>query len=251
VPESAGTDELYGIDPSEFTARRNALVKELKADGRPEEAAQVARLRRPPLTAWALNVVARDQTDLIDAVLQAGRELRDAMGQTLRGDRSGLSAAQAQERTAIEAAVDAAAQHLALANHPASDEAKRRMTETLRSATADEAVADLVARGTLDADKESVGFDVFAAPSDEKRPTDSYRSTKKPQQRSSADKRRAALRRRLEAEREELREKARRAHSAADKAHAQAAHLADLAEAAETRLAEAQQRLEELEDASE
>ena len=250
MPESAGTDELYEVDPSEFTGRRNALVKELKADGRPDEAAQVALLRRPPLTAWALNVVARDQKDLIDAVLQSGRELRDAMTQMLRGDRSGLAAAQARERTTIETAVDAAAQRLSMASHPASDEAKRRMTETLRSATTDEAVADLVARGVLDADKESIGFDVFPVPSAETRKARSVRSTRKTQQSSAAATRDAAVRRRLQTEIEELREKARRAQSAADEARSKAVHMSEVADAAATRLAEAQHRLEALGDGS-
>lgn len=250
MTESAGADELYRVDPPEFTSRRNALVKELKAQGRPDEAAQVALLRKPPLTAWALNVVARDQKDLIDAVLQSGRELRDAMTQTLQGDRSGLAAAQARERTTIETAVDAAAQRLAMASHPASDAAKRKMTETLRSATTDEAVADLVARGVLDADKESIGFDVFPVPSGGTRTTGSPRSTRKTQQSSAAAKRGAAVRRRVEAEIEELREKARRARSAADEARAKAVHMSELADAAGTRLTEAQQRLKELGDGS-
>ncbi|MFP5299542.1 MAG: ATP-binding cassette domain-containing protein, partial [Actinomycetota bacterium] len=43
--------ELYGVDPDAFVDARNRLAKELRAGGRRDEAARVAKLRKPPPTA--------------------------------------------------------------------------------------------------------------------------------------------------------------------------------------------------------
>jgi hypothetical protein len=244
VPESA-RDELYGLDRTAFTASRNDLAKRLKAEGRADEAAQVARLRKPPLTVWALNRVARHQEGLIEAVLRSGALLRDATSQTLRGDRSGLVTAQAQTRRAVEAAVDAATLYLAAEGHTAGEVARRKMTETLRAAAVDEVVADQVARGVLDGEKESIGFDVLPVGSSGEG-TRARRSVDTRKETSSAARRHAALRKRLMTERAELQDKADRARQAADDAAAKAAHLSVLADDADEKLLEVQRRLEEL-----
>ena len=52
-------DELYGLDPGEFVAARNALAKQIKAGGDKARGAEVAKLPRPSIVAWALNQAAR------------------------------------------------------------------------------------------------------------------------------------------------------------------------------------------------
>src|SRR3954451_21313497 len=54
-------DELYGLALDEFVPRRDALAKRLRADGRREEAAEVAALRKPSVAAWAANQAIRSQ----------------------------------------------------------------------------------------------------------------------------------------------------------------------------------------------
>lgn len=148
--------ELYGVRPEEFTAARNALAKQLKADGRKDEAAVVAKLRRPTLGAWALNQVAHAQPDLVAAALAAGAQLRAATEATVAGKAGALREASAGERAAATAVVKAAAAHL-------GDKAggqQQALLATLRMAALDEAVADQLRRGVLDADHAQGGFGV-------------------------------------------------------------------------------------------
>jgi hypothetical protein len=84
-------DELYSADPDEFTARRNDLAKQLRADGRRAASEQVKELRKPSLAAWAVNQLARKNRREIDLLLDAGHRARDAQrGVLAGGDRSGL-----------------------------------------------------------------------------------------------------------------------------------------------------------------
>src|SRR4051812_44776528 len=55
----SGVDDLFALDPSEFTAARDRLVAELREAGDKGAAAEVKALRRPTVTAWALNQLAR------------------------------------------------------------------------------------------------------------------------------------------------------------------------------------------------
>ncbi len=146
--------DLYALPPEEFTAARNALAKELKAAGKKDEAAAVAKLRRPSVAAWALNQVARTKADLVEAALAAGQELRAATEATVAGEAGELRAASAAERTAANAVVKAAAAHLgarAEALTPA-------LLATLRVAALDDEVADELRRGVLTSDQEQPGF---------------------------------------------------------------------------------------------
>lgn len=156
--------DLYGLPPGDFTAVRNALAKRLRAEGRKAEAALVAKLRRPPATAWALNKVAREQPGVIDAVLDAGTGLRAATDDALGGHASGLRTAQAWERRAVDAATSAAVGHLAHAGQGAGDGVKQRMAATLRAAMVDSTVAAALRNGILDDDREApgLGLDAFS-----------------------------------------------------------------------------------------
>ncbi|MBA2280587.1 MAG: hypothetical protein H0W25_05030, partial [Acidimicrobiia bacterium] len=58
--EAGAGDDLYTVEPGTFIAARHARVKELKAAGQKQDAAVVAKLRRPTPGAWALNQVARE-----------------------------------------------------------------------------------------------------------------------------------------------------------------------------------------------
>jgi len=153
--EAADPAELYAVEPAEFTAARNAMAKRLKAEGRAEEAAEVSRRRRPTPTAWALNQVARRRPDLLEALAAAGGRLRQASAAAVGGDRSGLAEAQAAERAAVRATVDAAVEFLGAR---ATDAARRKLGDTLRAAVMDPAVADLVSRGVLETDMDASGF---------------------------------------------------------------------------------------------
>jgi hypothetical protein len=146
--------DLWGVEPASFVAASDQLVKRLRAEGEREQAAVVAKMRRPPPTAWALNRVARDHPSLISALLAAGASLRTPMDAAVSGDASALRTAQAGDRSASDAVVDAAASYLGTA----TDQLRLRMIATLRVAIVDDGVADLLRRGELDADRDAPGF---------------------------------------------------------------------------------------------
>jgi hypothetical protein len=78
---------LYGLEPTEFVAARNRLVKALKADGKREMAAEVSGFRRPTVVAAELNRVLRADPETLEALLEAANALRDGQRRAL-ADRS-------------------------------------------------------------------------------------------------------------------------------------------------------------------
>src|SRR5262245_19293986 len=147
-------DDLYALDPADFTAARNALVKQLKADGKKEEAAEVGTRKKPNAVAWALNQVARQQPDLVKAALAAGGKLRDATEAAVGGSPDALRDAIAAEQSASRAVVDAAVRHLGAKGASLGP----KVANTLRAAVLDDEVADEVRRGVLTSDLEASGF---------------------------------------------------------------------------------------------
>jgi hypothetical protein len=77
--------ELYTTPPAEFVASRNQLVKERKAAKDKEGAAALGKLRKAPLADWALNVVATDHADDVNAFLDAASAVRDAQAAAIEG----------------------------------------------------------------------------------------------------------------------------------------------------------------------
>ena len=259
----AGPDpvaELYQVDPDEFVAARNRLAKELKAEGRKSEAAEVATRRRPPPSAWALNQVARERPELVDAVLDAGSALRGAMEDALGGDASGVRQAQAAERRTVDAAVTAATKVLTDAGKAATDALKLRIAAILRAAVVDGEVADLVRRGVLDADRDAPGFgldgfSVAAAPAAARRATRPTPKRPPPPAGKVPDadtdpaaeaKAEEAERRRIAAEADEAEDRARRLEREATEAERRAAQLAEASEAAAAEAEKAAERASRL-----
>ena len=71
-------DQPYVLRPEDFVAARSVLVRQLKADGRKEEAAAVVSCDAPAWPVWALNQVAREYPKLMAAAIEAGQQLRAA-----------------------------------------------------------------------------------------------------------------------------------------------------------------------------
>ena len=151
-------DELYGLSLDEFTAARNALAKRLRAEGEKEAAAQVAKLRKPSLPAWAINRVARERPELADAVLDAAAGLAAAQEAIVSGSgREALDDAVGAERDAVEELVAAARAELKGAGSASSgmvDRARR----TLHAVAGDPELQEELAAARVTADREPVGF---------------------------------------------------------------------------------------------
>ena len=158
MPTASTVNDLYGLDLGEFTAARDALSKQLRAAGDAQAGEAVKRLRRPALTVWALNQVARSKNELIAEALDAGRTLRAATVKVLEGDRSELAIAQAKERRAVDAVVAAVGAALDSAGHRLTDAAAQRVAATVRAGFTETEVEGQLRTGTLSEEHAAPGF---------------------------------------------------------------------------------------------
>ncbi len=156
VDTATRIDGLYRLPPEDFVAARDALVRELRADGLRDEAADVKSMRRPTVAAWALNQAARERADLVDAIGELGQELRDAQQLALSaGDASALRAATARRRQIVNELSSAAASVLTGAGRDARAQASA-LAAILDAAITNPAVAELLRDGRLVSEPEPV-----------------------------------------------------------------------------------------------
>ena len=142
--------DLFGVDPAEFVAVRDELARQLKADGERDEAAAVKALRRPSVPVWALNRVARDNGDAIDALLTAADDAREAQDALLAGDvdREALRAALAQRRVALHDVVRRAVALIEGSGRPAGSQ-PRQVESALNTVVASDVLSELLRNGEL------------------------------------------------------------------------------------------------------
>jgi hypothetical protein len=69
-------EPLYAAAPREFVAERARVAAALKAAGRGDDARRVAKMKRPSASVWAVNQLARQAGDEIEALLALGARLR-------------------------------------------------------------------------------------------------------------------------------------------------------------------------------
>jgi hypothetical protein len=155
-------DRLYALDPGEFVVERDRLVKELRAADRREEASEVGDLRKPSVSAWAINQLARQDRRDVDLLLDAGHRLRDAQQRLMKGEApEGLDEARRIQREALQNLSKAARGILAGAGRE-SDVTLARIASTLQAAAIEEEGRELLARGRLTRDLDAPGFDLLA-----------------------------------------------------------------------------------------
>jgi len=81
--------DLYGLPLDRFLTERGALAKALREDGRREQPAEVAGLRKAPVAAWAVNQLVRTQSRAAAPRFEAGDPLQHARSELLAGDPDG------------------------------------------------------------------------------------------------------------------------------------------------------------------
>jgi hypothetical protein len=250
-------DGLYGLPLEQFTAARNELAKRLKRAGQEAESARVAALKKPSISAWAVNELARREKDAVHELLAAGAELLDAQKRALAGEGTDLfDRASRRQRDAIRALVAAAVSLLQDAGHRPSDAVRERIAGSLRSASVDPEARPLLERGRMAEDVQSAGLGLLAgiAPAAPAR-AKTRRAEPRPSAAELRNARKAVERARKEDERARERagaaeEQARRAEAAANEAAARAASLAAEASSAAAALAEAERALEQLQSSA-
>ena len=151
-------DDLYGLPVEEFTKARDELAKELRTAGKKEAADEVKSLRKPSVSAWAVNQAFRRSPQEAKALVKAGDELRKAQ----RGVVSGRDPAQLREATTahrrlVEELTEEA--RAALEERGAASAATvTRVAQTLRAASIDKETSKTLTAGTLAEDVEQAGF---------------------------------------------------------------------------------------------
>jgi hypothetical protein len=129
--------ELLDGPLNEFTNRRNARAKALKASKQPELAAEVAGLKKPPVAVWAVNQLARREKALLDKLRRAGEAVVEAQSGAVAGRKNAAptlrSASEGLQRE-LDAALRAAGDALRGDGHAADEATMRRVQEMLRLA---------------------------------------------------------------------------------------------------------------------
>ena len=223
----ARVDELYCRPLDRFVPDRDGLVKELRAEGRREEAAAVAKLAKPSVAAWAVNQVVRSQGSAAQALWEAG----DAV---LSG--KDLRAAIAAQREALTPLADAARGMLTARGTFLNEQAVQQVVETLHAAAVDRAAREEVARGRLGKPLRLSGLGALPAMADGAAPRGAAPPAEEPAAPTAAEERRAAKAREraLAAAQRRLDRAEQARETAADRVEARRADLA----AAEAELAQ-------------
>jgi hypothetical protein len=234
-------DRLYGVDLDEFAAERARLVKELRGEGRREEAAEVGKLRKPTIAAWALNQLVRRNRREVDLLLHAGHRLRQSQAGVVRGGkRASFEQARQTEAEALRALRLEAGALLRDSRGGASDAVLDQVVRGLRAAAVSDEGREHLARGDFARPpEEESGFELLGGLVGElpERPPPAK------QRRDDAQRAKAAL--------QEARRRLRESESELRKAEAEVRRAERGAEAAAARVDAARAEVERLERAGE
>jgi hypothetical protein len=141
-------DRLYALPPEEFVAARNAEVETAREAEDRAGAAAIAKLRKPTVAAWLVNLLALRRPELVAELVDLAAQLRSAQRE-LRGDE--LRELSSRRRAAIAALVGQA-RALAVAAQPGLAGVKLPVADveaTLTAALSEEEVAAQVRSGRL------------------------------------------------------------------------------------------------------
>ena len=140
-------DQLYVLDPSEFTAARDGRAAEARKAGDRAAAADIKALRRPSPAAWAVNLLAHERADELSRLIELGARLRQAQASLSAEDMRDLSR---QRQEIVSALARQARQLVSERGRPISDAGSRQIEDTLVAAVADPDAAAAVATGRLE-----------------------------------------------------------------------------------------------------
>lgn len=153
-------DRVYASPFDEFVAVRKEMVAGLVGAGKADAADQIAKLKKPTVSAWVVNQLVRTKELDVQRLLKAGENLEQAQRDLLAGKSGDFETARREEEAAVRLLKIAAKELLPGISAAVLD----RVTETLRSATSPEHRAQ-IKTGRLTGDLDPPGFEAFAAPS--------------------------------------------------------------------------------------
>jgi hypothetical protein len=144
-------DELYALPLERFVPERDLLAKQLRADGRREDARRVAGLTKPSVVAWAVNQVVRAQRAGAERLWEAGDAVLETQGRVVAGEASGqdLRSAIEAEREALAPLADAARGLVTASGKFLGEQNVQAVIESLHAAAIDPGARPQVAAGRL------------------------------------------------------------------------------------------------------
>lgn len=149
-------EELYGLEPAEFTAHRDRLSAEARGRGERELAAAIRALRRPSVAAHTVNLMARKRAEEIGRLTALGAQMREAQAALSGEELRELG----RQRSQLVAGLTREARHLARqSGHPITEATEREVQATFEAALADAAAGEAVRAGRLMKALERSGMD--------------------------------------------------------------------------------------------
>ena len=139
-------ETLYAAGPEEFMALRTRLVATAKEEGDKAAAAEIGKLRKPSVAAWAVNLVARADPDVVEELVDLGGQMRDAQS---RLDTTALTGMRKDRDAAVDGFVRAAIAAADDQGRRLSPAAQQEVRATAIAALADERATQAVASGQL------------------------------------------------------------------------------------------------------
>lgn len=219
LDEVAG--RLYAVPPAEFTAARAAEVRAAKEAGDVRLSRDIAKLRKPTVSAWAVNRLAREHPAELAELLGVGERLRAAW--------QAQDAEALAELTRARGEATARVARLARQAGGLSAAAASEVDQTLDAAVVDDGAADQVRAGRLAKPLSYSGFAPAPATTPSAAPPSGPSRGPRPDSRGrgrAGTEAAAEARTRAEAEARQAREakEAREARKAKERAEAEAAH---------------------------
>jgi hypothetical protein len=155
----AEQEALFAAPREAFVTERTRIARELKKAGRPQEAAEIAKLPKPTLAAWVVNQLARQRRPLVKQLGAAGQRLREVQLGMMAGRgpegggegdaRAAFAQATAAQREALSKLRAAAQELLAEADSGAPVHLLEAVLRTLRSGAASDIAQATLEQGRL------------------------------------------------------------------------------------------------------
>jgi hypothetical protein len=151
----AVAEQLYGLPPDEFSSARDEYVRQAREQRNQALARELGKLRKPTQSAWLINLLWRNQREVMQQLFELANELSQAQSEAAGPALRELTAQRRQiENALLRQAVTLAEQ----AGVRVSDSVSREAQETLSAALAIPEVADEVRSGRLVKPASYAGF---------------------------------------------------------------------------------------------
>jgi hypothetical protein len=145
---------LSEVPPKEFIAARNALARELRQQGKPEEARRIAALQRPSPTLWVVNQLGKTARGSVQELIESTQRARRAQIKGRGGDE--LRDAMRSQREVLQQLLREAGKVAARIGVELTPQQQRRIQDSLETAAATQPNA--LREGTLEHELSAAGF---------------------------------------------------------------------------------------------